>query len=175
MNEQNKESSWEKLQNEKFSDSSVLGKSEEKNNQYRSSSEKERFERQLDRDLSRPSNRGKQSPNLSQSAIRKLISEQTSDWARSIYNQKAGQNYSTNFSSQSSSNNQISVSSGESMPSSTAGATFNNDGYASASSGGGSPNEENPDGPPDNFRYIRVTVCQDGVPREFLFAGKGPL
>jgi hypothetical protein len=60
--------------------------------QYKSSSEQERFSRQLNRDLGRG--------RLSQSTIRKLITNDTAQWARSIYDQKLSQNGATNASAQ---------------------------------------------------------------------------
>jgi hypothetical protein len=66
--------------------------------QYKKSTEQERFSRQLDRDLARKSQR------LSQSTIRKLITNDTSQWAKAIYDQKLAQNNSTNASAQQNSN-----------------------------------------------------------------------
>jgi len=87
------ESQWERLQKNKFSGSGSLGGAKQES-QYKSSTEQERFARQLDRDLARKSKR------LSQSTIRKLISEDTSQWAKSILDQKISQNFSTNASAQ---------------------------------------------------------------------------
>lgn len=65
-----------------------------KGSQYKKSTPQERFARQLDRDMSRPSG-----PRLSQSAIRALITNDTASWAKSIFDQKAAQNYGANFAS----------------------------------------------------------------------------
>lgn len=65
-----------------------------KGSQYKKSTPQERFARQLDRDMSRPSG-----PRLSQSAIRTLITNDTASWAKSIFEQKAAQNYGANFAS----------------------------------------------------------------------------
>ena len=64
-----------------------------KGTQYKKSTPQERFARQLDRDMSRPSG-----PRLSQSTIRTLITKDTASWAKSIFDQKASQNYAANFS-----------------------------------------------------------------------------
>jgi hypothetical protein len=85
--------------------------------EYKKSTERERFSRQLDRDLSRKSQR------LSQATIRKLISNDTAQWAKAIYDQKLAQNNSTNSASQQSSPSFATTQSTESpIPSSNLGA-----------------------------------------------------
>jgi hypothetical protein len=86
-----KDSQFESLQKNKFSGSEVLGVAQK--SQYKSSNEQQRFARQVERDLARSSGR------LSQSVIRKLISEDTSKWAKSIFDQKLSQNTANNNSS----------------------------------------------------------------------------
>jgi hypothetical protein len=86
-----KDSQFESLQKNKFSGSEVLGVAQK--SQYKSSNEQQRFARQVERDLARSSGR------LSQSVIRKLISEDTSKWAKSIFDQKLSQNAANNNSS----------------------------------------------------------------------------
>lgn len=66
-------------------------------NPYKSSTEQERFAKQLDRDLER------KSKTLSQSTLRRLLSDDTAKWAKSIYDQKTAQSSATNTSAQSAS------------------------------------------------------------------------
>ena len=63
---------------------------------FKSSTPQERFAKQLDQDLER------KSKTLSQSTIRKLLKDDTAQWARSIYNQKIAQSSAANTSSQNS-------------------------------------------------------------------------
>jgi hypothetical protein len=88
-NDLQEESQFEKLQKNKFAGSESLGGTKQEN-PYKSSTPQERFSKQLDRDLSRGS--------LSQSTIRKLITDNTAAWANSIYSQKLAQNAATSAS-----------------------------------------------------------------------------
>lgn len=127
--------------------------------EYKSSTAKERFSRQLDRDLARKSGR------LSQSVIRALLADQTSQWAKSIYNQKLSQNSAANSSTQQTSQTFATTQTNESLPSSAVGGSMAvNDGAAGASSygGGGGFQEE--------AIALKVGFCVDGIPKEYWMA-----
>jgi len=83
--------------------------------QYKSSNEQQRFARQLDRDLARSSGR------LSQSVIRRLITDDTAQWAKSIYDQKLSQVGASNTSAQSSTAPHATTKSSESSATTTSG------------------------------------------------------
>jgi hypothetical protein len=106
----------------------------EDQSQYKSSTPQERFSRQLDRDISRGGR-------LSQSTIRALITNDTAQWAKSIYDQKLSQNNSSNFSSQQSTPSFATTQTSEDAPT----AMLANDGYATAGSGNSSVPEEEED------------------------------
>lgn len=123
--------------------------------QYKSSTEKERFSRQPDRDLARKSGR------LSQSTIRKLISNDTAQWAKAIYDQKLSQNSSNNTSAQQSSPTYATTQSSNAGISASGDTQISNDGYAGASSGGGGGDL------PDGAEALKVGFCVNGVPVEY--------
>jgi len=112
----------------------------EDQSQYKSSTPQERFSRQLDRDISRGGR-------LSQSTIRALITNDTAQWAKSIYDQKLSQNNSSNFSLQQSTPSFATTQTSEELPTSAIGGNMLvNDGYATAGSGNSSvPEEEEED------------------------------
>jgi hypothetical protein len=123
--------------------------------QYKSSTEQQRFARQLDRDLARKSGR------LSQSTIRKLISNDTAQWAKSIYDQKLSQNSSNNTSAQQSSPIYATTQSGSAGISASGDTQISNDGSAGSSSGGGGG------ALPDDTEVLKISICVDGQPKEY--------
>lgn len=129
-NDQQDESQFERLKKNKFTGSEVLGGKTQESS-YKSSTEQQRFSRQLERDLGRSSNKSKiergEDPSLSQSTLRKMISDDTSQWARSIYNQKLSQNSAVN--------NVSSQNTSQSMPTTQ---SFSSGAGVGATGGGGS-------------------------------------
>lgn len=80
----------------------------EGSSQYKSSTERERFERQLERDLSRSTTQqelrggeGLKAKRLSSSVLKKLISEDTKQWANAILDRKLAANNAGNIATQS--------------------------------------------------------------------------
>jgi hypothetical protein len=128
---------------------------------YKSSSEQQRFSRQLDRDLARSSGK------LSQSVIRKLLTEDTKQWANAIYNQKLAQNNSTNASAQQSPPTAFATTqTSEELPTSAIGATTTgND--SSATANASSPTGGT--GLPEGAMFKEFDVCENGNPTTYWF------
>jgi len=142
--------------------------------QYKSSTEQERFARQLVRDMERSSNvrraeRG-ESLRLSQSTIRKLISEDTRNWARAIADQKLASNNSGNIATQANRPTSAEISSTSSprvddfqAPQASASSAINR-----AGSG-----QQQPDPPTGvDLPTFNATICENGQPVDYEIYGK---
>lgn len=128
---------------------------------YKSSTEQERFSRQIDRDLARGSGK------LSQSVIRKLLTDDTKQWANAIYNQKLAQNNATNASAQQSPPSTFATTqTSEELPTSALGATTTgNDSSATANSS--SPTGGT--GLPEGAIFKEFQICENGEPKTYWF------